>query len=81
MASGYGYSLPCVLTDVGGAREMIVSGLNGYLVQPKNPKSIAEGWLVAYKNKDHFNYGKIRARVIEHFSLSDYVHNHEDLLR
>ena len=73
--------LPCVLTDVGGAREMVVEGMNGYLVEPQNPRRIAEGWLAAFKNKDNFDHEKIRNWVIEHFSLIDCVHKYEDLLR
>ena len=72
--------LPCILTDIGGAREMIVEGMNGYLVQPHNPRHIAYGWLAAFENKEHFDHEKIRARVIKHFSLSDCIHNYERLL-
>jgi glycosyltransferase involved in cell wall biosynthesis len=73
--------VPCVLTNVGGAREMIVNGINGYLVRPQDPRNIADGWLAAFKNKDHFDHEEIRARVIEHFSLSDYVRKYINLLQ
>jgi glycosyltransferase involved in cell wall biosynthesis len=65
--------LTCVLTDVGGACEMVVEGMNGYLVEPQNPRHIAEGWMAAFQNKDHFEREKIRTWVIEHFSLTDCV--------
>lgn len=35
-------ALPCVVTDVGGNREAIVHGVNGYLVQPEDPQAIAD---------------------------------------
>lgn len=73
--------LPCVLTDVGGAREMVVEGMNGYLVEPKNPDSIAQGWMEAFNNENHLDHEKIRNWVIEHFSLTDCVNKYEDLLR
>lgn len=73
--------LPCILTKVGGAREMIVEGMNGYLVPPKNPRSIANGWMSICENKERFDREKIRAWVIEHFSLSDCVHQYEKLLQ
>ena len=72
--------LPCVLTDVGGAREMIVEGMNGYLVRAKTPRHIAIGWAAAYKNKDQFDHQKIRARVIQIFSLSECTRTYENLL-
>lgn len=73
--------LPCVLTSVGGASEMIVEGMNGYLVQPQDPHQIADGWRTAFENKDYFNREKIRAWVIEYFSLSDCVRKYEKLLQ
>jgi glycosyltransferase involved in cell wall biosynthesis len=33
--------LPCVATDVGGNGEAITDGVNGYLVQPEDPESMA----------------------------------------
>ena len=35
--------LPCVATDVGGISEQVVSGFNGYLINPNNPEAMAEG--------------------------------------
>lgn len=73
--------LPCVLTEVGGACEMIVEGMNGYLVTPHNPYNLASGWLKAFENKDNFSHEKIRAWVTEHFNLTGFVQKYEDLLR
>jgi glycosyltransferase involved in cell wall biosynthesis len=39
-----GCGLPCVLTDIGGASEMIMDGVNGYLCKP-DEKDIAQTWL------------------------------------
>ncbi len=41
--------LPCVLTEIGGANEMIVEGLNGYLSQTDD-ESIALNWSKALIN-------------------------------
>jgi glycosyltransferase involved in cell wall biosynthesis len=73
--------LPCVLTDVGGAYEMILEGMNGYLVPPRNPPDLANAWLKILKNKDSFDHEKIRAWVIEHFTLKDCVQKYENMLR
>lgn len=73
--------LPCVLTDVGGCADMVVEGMNGYLVEPLNPQSIAQGWLAAFENIATFEDEKIRNWVIEHYSLSKYVQQYENLLQ
>ena len=72
--------LPCVLTDIGGAREMIVEGKNGFLVTPRDPKSIAEGWLQALNRKGGFDKTQIRQRVADKFSIQKMVADLERLL-
>ena len=69
--------LPSVLTDLGGAREMIIDGVNGYLVQPSNPVQIANGWFAVNQDKDCLDRKNIRNKVVENFSLTACVHNYE----
>lgn len=38
------FGLPCSLTNIGGASDMIIHGVNGMLSIPKNPTSIALTW-------------------------------------
>ncbi len=38
------FGLPCSLTNIGGASDMIIDGVNGMLSIPKNPASIAHTW-------------------------------------
>ncbi len=70
------FGLPCALTDVGGAREMIVEDWNGTLADPLHPDSIAKAWLNALKNNQ--NGHSIREYVEQRFSLNtmlkQYVH-------
>ena len=72
--------LPCVLTGVGGAREMIEEGFNGYIVQPDNHQSIADGWQRALVGLDEFSPEAIRANVVRRFSLQKCVRRYEALL-
>lgn len=69
------FSLPCSLTDIGGASEMIVEGINGNLTTPHNPLSIAKSW-----NKlltERFNKDAIREVVLNKFTsrimLEQYI--------
>ncbi|OYT40916.1 MAG: hypothetical protein B6U86_03395 [Candidatus Altiarchaeales archaeon ex4484_43] len=43
--------LPVVATDVGGNKDFIREGVNGYLVEPRNPGKLAEAIIKAIGNK------------------------------
>ncbi len=73
--------LPCILTEVGGAREMIVEGMNGYLVPPRRPHDLAKAWLKALDNKYLFDREKIRACVVENFDLTGCARKYQMLLK
>lgn len=72
------FGLPCALTDVGGAREMIVEDWNGTLANPLQPDSIAKAWLNALKNNQ--NGHSIREHVQRRFSLPDMLNHYVNLL-
>ena len=65
--------LPCVLTDIAGAREIIIEGVNGLLVEPLNPESISQGWEQVAGMANHLDREKIRELIVEKFSLSKCV--------
>jgi glycosyltransferase involved in cell wall biosynthesis len=69
--------LPCVLTDIGGAREMIVEGLTGYLSKTDDA-SIADAWLKALKTD--FRKEKIFAFIQNHFDSSKMVEEYRKIL-
>ena len=72
------FGLPVVITDVGGAREMVVSGLNGCLVKPHNIFELAKAW----KNTLDMNLDskQIRNHIIKNFSIHHMVDRYVDLL-
>jgi glycosyltransferase involved in cell wall biosynthesis len=70
--------LPIVLTDIGGAREMVVSDSNGFLVKPHKPKELAEAWKKVFNS--NFQPKNIRNQIIEKFSIHNMVDRYEDLL-
>lgn len=43
---------PVIGTDVGGVREVITDGVNGYLVEPQNPSALAEKAVTLLRDKD-----------------------------
>jgi glycosyltransferase involved in cell wall biosynthesis len=72
------FGLPCSLTDVGGASEMILDGKTGTLCQPKNASSIAASWnnLLSRNLKGE----NIRQFVVDKFSSKRMFHDYVDLL-
>ena len=72
------FGLPCALTDVGGAREMIVEDWNGTLADPLDPASIAKAWMNALKN--NLNGRFIRQYVEKRFSLPTMLDKYVNLL-
>jgi glycosyltransferase involved in cell wall biosynthesis len=72
--------LPCILTDVGGAREMIVEGMNGCVVPPRNPPLLARGWNRVMETQDSFKPDEIRGFVCERFTLDQCVAGYTALL-
>lgn len=73
MASG----LPCVLTDIGGASEMIDEGKTGFLCTP-DEKDIAEKWHKALSQS--FPKEKIYNHVATHFSADKMVEEYKEML-
>ena len=69
--------LPCVLTDIGGADEMIVQGLNGYLCKP-DEQDIAVTWLKAMN--DSFSEERIVEYVQRNFHKDKMVNEYKEIL-
>lgn len=79
--------LPVIATDVGGNGEAVVDGETGFIVQPRDPASIAAaiGRLAGDAKMRHAFGEAGRARVEAMFSnarcISDYVSLYQELLR
>jgi len=72
--------IPCVLTDVGGAREMITEGINGLIVPAEQPSALAGAWSRIINNKNSFPSAPIREIAVQRFSLDQMVRNYEAVL-
>lgn len=69
--------LPCVLTDIGGAREMIIPGVNGRLCTTDEDE-MAKQWFMAFNMG--FSPERIHAFVQEHFNKRDMVRKYTEVL-
>ena len=72
------FGLPCSLTDIGGASEMIVDGLTGALSQPNNSQSIAESWHNLLNSK--IKGEQIRQYVIDNFTSGKMLDAYAELI-
>ncbi|HOJ19258.1 MAG TPA: glycosyltransferase family 4 protein [Ignavibacteriaceae bacterium] len=77
MATG----LPCVLTNVGGANNIILSGRNGELATVNDLFSIKESWKKVLMNKDRYCKENIRLHIVNNYSLESATNNYIDLIK
>lgn len=74
--------LPCVVTDVGGNREVVQHGKTGLIVEAGSPKQLAEGiaYLVDHA-EERRNMGRAaRCSVYERFNLDRMTKEYKTLL-
>ncbi|MBS1916846.1 MAG: glycosyltransferase [Bacteroidetes bacterium] len=67
--------LPCVLTDIGGASEMVSNGVNGYLCKPE-ANDIAAAWFKALEQA--FSKESIFSFTHDRFSAEKMVNQYEE---
>lgn len=72
------FGLPCSLTDIGGATEMIIEGFNGTISAAKQPVKIAESWI--YLMNHNFSADNIRKHVSNHYSIQNMVGKYAHIL-
>jgi len=76
--------LPIVATDVGGNREVVIEGVTGFLVHPRNPDALAQTMirLMDLSEEERRRMGEAARRHInENFNLNRVIDQWEDLYR
>ena len=77
-----GHGLPVIAPKVGGFPEIIEDGINGFLIQDRNPYKFAEKVLFLSQWRKRFNMGTAaRMRIKEHFSQEVMVEKYLGLYR
>ncbi len=76
--------LPVVATDVGGNREVVIDGVTGFLVPPKDPEALAQAMLRLIElpeEKRQRMREAARQHILANFSLDRVVDQWEALYR
>ncbi|MBE0671053.1 MAG: glycosyltransferase, partial [Anaerolineales bacterium] len=75
--------IPVIAPNVGGLNEIIDNGLQGYLINDRDPKSFAERCNYLYKNKNLLKImgNAAREKITKHFSVNQMVSRYYYLYR
>jgi glycosyltransferase involved in cell wall biosynthesis len=75
--------IPCVVTDVGGMKELVADGENGFVIQPDDPVALATRIIELLDDPDLARRmgSKGRERVAHRFTMEAMVRNTTDLFR
>jgi glycosyltransferase involved in cell wall biosynthesis len=70
---------PVIGTNVGGIPELIDDGVNGYLIEPKNPAQIAEKVIKVFLEGNLEELGRNARKKAEEFTIEKHVGNLEKI--
>ena len=75
--------IPCIVSDIPGARDLIVNGKTGFLVAPNDPDALAREIKKFLNDKASISrMGEdARQHIEKNFSMEDYVTHHEKLFK
>lgn len=76
-------SVPCIVTDIPGARDLIVDGVTGLLVPPSSPRQMADSIRLLVNSPERLQaFAKAsREHIIRNFSVKAYTDHFANLFR
>ena len=76
-------SVPCIVTDIPGARDLIIDGVTGLLVPPSSPQKMAASIRSLIDNPERLEaFAKAsREHIIQDFSVKAYTDGFATLFR
>jgi glycosyltransferase involved in cell wall biosynthesis len=77
------HGVPVVVTGVGGNPEVVVDGLTGYLVPPRDPGAFADRVIALLRNPDlrHQMGDAARGRIADKFDIRKTAEAYLDVYR
>ena len=74
-------SKPVILSDVGGASEMVIEGLNGFLYPPGDLSGLVSSIITIIDNNCFDDMGKQSRRIIENnFTFDEMIKQYERVM-
>ncbi len=64
---------PTIVSNVGGLGEIVKDDYNGYVVEPNNPKSLAEAIVKFFENKDKIDFASNIQKELQKYSWEKFV--------
>ncbi len=72
--------VPVLATDIPGTREMIVDGKTGWLVEPKDPPSLAKVMIWVLKNPaERLRVSQDALKIVDRFSITSIATQYQAL--
>jgi glycosyltransferase involved in cell wall biosynthesis len=71
--AAYGFDKPVIVTNVGALPEVVVEGKSGYIVPPKDPKSIADKITQFFTSDDKMKFNEFIMEYKKKFSFKSVV--------
>jgi glycosyltransferase involved in cell wall biosynthesis len=72
--------VPCVLTDTGGASNILTTSYLGLTAPIENPEAIAKAWETVLMQKRYQNKQRIRSLVVSKYSIKESASHYLKLL-
>lgn len=82
MIQGMLCGLPAIVSDVGDLGDLVVSGINGYLVQDRTPEAFADHFVALLQDNARLaEFGNAACRTAEKYKMENVVSQWDEIFR